>query len=790
MNNNNLKTALRFLNKNKIFAGINALGLSIALAASFILLLYVINEFSYDRFHKNSKRIYRVLNYYEDFNVTESSTPYVLASTLKEDFPQIEKSIRLRYFRDFKLKLKDEFISINDAMATDSDIFDIFTLPLIMGSSNKHLLDNQYSLVVSRDLAEKFFPGENPIGKEIMGIANNEEHAFIITGIFEDIPVNSTLEAQCFVNSKWTLEPINKIYGVTNADEDWTLDSWTTWVLLSKGSDANLLEKQFRSFETRHISEKPHNHYSLQKLSDVYLGSDYVQNSGMSGDMKNVKLFSLIAFLIVLVASINYIILSTAVSSIRAKEIGIRKTYGAGNNNIRNQMLSESVLLVILVLPIALVLTWISLPYAGKLFQKELHIIGTNVITYVSVYIILTILIGISSGLYTSTYLSRLKVLDIVKNATYTGKRKIFIRSSLIVIQLVIFCSFVACMLTIRAQYQFAIKKDTGHYKQNILQIDLGSDFAGYSAYINSIRSNPNVIMAAGVMWGLPMLGSMSFMYSNYEDNDVQVNVERLLVDYGFFETMGIEIIEGRGFSEEFGSDLEKSVILNETAVKQLGIRDPVGKMMIQKTIIGIVKDFNLHSIHSDITPLLISMTNKYIDKVVVHYKPGTLGTILPMLEVEWKKIAADRPFYFITFEDLFKEIYAEEKSLTTIVTISAIFTIIIAIIGLFGLTLFVATTRTKEIGIKKVLGSSERSILYSLLYENVILVFVATILSIPVTLHFMTKWLNNYPFKVSTKWWIFLVAFIIAAVVVLLTVFFHSYKVSRINPINTLRYE
>lgn len=787
---NNLKIALRFLKEHKVFSVINAVGLSIALSASFVILLFVINEFSYNGFNENSKRIYRVLNYKEDFNTTRSGTPYILASKLKEDFSHIDKAINLRYFRGFKLKYKDDFINIGGAMATNSEVFDMFTLPLISGASNKHLLEDQNSLVLSRDLAEKFFPGENPTGKEIVGMANNEEHTFIITGVFENIPVNSTLRAKCFVNSQWTLEPINKAFKITNAEESWTHDFWITWILLSKGSDANSLENQFKSFEIKYISEKPQNHYSLQKLSDVYLRSEYVQNSGISGNMKNVKLFSLIAFLIILVASINYIVLSTVVSSFRAKEIAVRKTFGAGNGNIQNQMLSESVLLSVMILPIVFILTWLALPYAGKLFHKELHIISANIITYASVYIAVTILIGISSGLYSATFLSRLRVLDILKNPINTGKRKIMWRSSLIVIQLVIFCTLLSCMLTIRSQYQFALKKDTGHYKQNILQVNLGRNFKGYAVYLNNIRANSNVIMAAGVMEGIPMLGSMTFMYPNFENEEVKVKVEGLAVDYGFLKTMGIEVIQGRAFSSEFGSDLKNSVILNETAVKQLGIKDPVGKLMGKQTIVGVVKDFNLHSIHSGIPPMQISMTDKYIKKVVVHYKPGTLGTILPMLEAEWKKITTERPFNYVVLEDIFMKIYSAEKSLTTIVTMSAIFTFLIAIIGLFGLTLFVAKTRTKEIGIKKVLGSSERSILYSLLYENLILVVIATILSIPITFHFATKWLNNYAYKVNISWWIFLVTFITAAVVVLLTVYFHSSKVSRVNPVNALRHE
>lgn len=279
-------------------------------------------------------------------------------------------------------------------------------------------------------------------------------------------------------------------------------------------------------------------------------------------------------------------------------------------------------------------------------------------------------------------------------------------------------------------------------------------------------------------------------MYPNFQDKRVQVEVEGFDVDYNFLITMGIKLQKGRDFSEEFGSDLTKSAILNETAVKRLGITDPIGKMIGNKTIIGVVQDFNLHSIHSDIPPLEISMTDKYITQVAMHYKPGTLNSILPMLKEEWKKAAPDRIFRFSTIEELIREVYSSEKNLTTIVSIFALFTLLIAAFGLFGLTLFIARSRTKEIGIKKVFGSSEQSIVYSFLRGNFILVSLAAIISVPVTLHFMMKWLKNFAYKINIDWLVFAIAFIVAAVVILLTIFFYSYKASRINPVKALRHE
>jgi putative ABC transport system permease protein len=787
---NYLITALRFIKHNKVFAVINMMSLSIALAASFIILLFVINELSYDKFNRNRKEVYRVLNYYKDFKRTMAGTPYILAKALKTEFPQVENAVRARYLRGIRLKLNEETIAVPDAIATDSEIFKIFSLKLLSGGYTEKILDDPNSIVLSRELAEKLYHGENPIGKEIPATINNSEQVLVVTGVFENIPLNSTFRTSCLLNSKWTIEPINKSFNVTNTETSWDKDFWTTWIRLTKGSSPAELEKQFRAFEKKNISEDPHNQFLLQNLSDVYLKSEDVANSGISGNLENVKLFSAIAILIALVAAINYIILSTAVSSDRGKEIGIRKTFGAFNKSIRRQVLSESVIIAILALPISLLLMWIAMPLAGKLFQTKLTIINSNIPLYISVYIAVTVTIGIISGIYTSAYLSRLKVMGILKSATHKGKKRQFFRSVLIIIQLVIFCTFVSATLIIRAQYRYALKKDTGYHTKDILIIGLGRDFKGYSAYINSIKSSPNVISAAGVMDGLPMEGSMSSMYPHFIDKEKKVEVEGLAVDYNFISTMGIKILEGREFSQDFGSDLTISCMINEAAVKSLGITDPVGKTIGGSTIIGVVKDFNLHSLHSDIPPLSIHMTDKYIQQVVVHYKPGTIDNVLPFLESEWKKEVTDRPFIYETIEDTIKRIYSADKNLSTIVTVFALFTLVIAASGLFGLILFVARSRTREIGVRKVFGSSEKSIVLFFLWRNFILVVFAGLISVPVTLHFMRKWLNNFAFKVDIGWWTFFIGFTIAAIVVMLTVFFHSYKASRINPVNALRYE
>ena len=787
---NYFKSALRFLRHNRVFATINLLGLTIALAASFVILLYLINELSYNHCHKNMSRVFTVRSNYVEYKMTFAETPFVLAKVLKEQFPQVEKAINVALIRGFSLKLKDEFISIDDPIATDSDIFDVFTLPLINGYNNKHLLDDQNSIVLSQELSKKFFSDQDPVGKEIVGLIDNIQHVFIVRGVFENIPENSSLRAQCFLNSEWTIELVNKTFKITNADQNWLYPKWKTWVLLSKDCNPKTLENQFRSLEVKYMGEKPRYQYSLQNLGDVYLGSTGIVTNEITGDKKNVRLFSAIAFLILLVATLNYIILSTAISTRRGLEIGIRKTFGANNGSIKKQLLSESILLVMIVLPIALILMRIVLPYTEKLFQTKLIIISSNIFLYISIYLGLVIIIGVVSGLYTSSYLSRLRIIDILKSSYSSGKRKQYFRSFLTIVQLVIFCSFVSCVFIIHSQYKYAINKDSGYFNKDVLLIDLGRDFKGYSAYINNIKSNPNVILAAGSMESLPTSLHVIDMIPHFQDKNMKVQVEFMSIDYNFLKTMGISITEGREFSQEFGTDLTQSVILNETAVKQLGVTDPIGKMVGGKTIIGVVKDFNLHSIHSNISPLMISMTDYDIQKIAIHYKSGTLNSILPMVEAEWKKAAPDTPIHYSKIEDKIKDLYSSERDLGTIVLIFTFFTLLISALGLFGLTLFVARSRNREIGIKKVYGCSEKSIVYSFLINNLIMVLASALLSIPITIHFMTKWLSNFAYKTSINLWVFVISFVIASLVVLFTVFIHSYKASHINPIEALRNE
>ncbi|MBN2774116.1 MAG: FtsX-like permease family protein, partial [Prolixibacteraceae bacterium] len=431
-------------------------------------------------------------------------------------------------------------------------------------------------------------------------------------------------------------------------------------------------------------------------------------------------------------------------------------------------------------------------PYAEDIFQNKLLVFHSNIIIYIVVYLMLTIFIGLASGLYTASFMSKLNVISILKNSMHSGNRKSRFRVALSVIQLIIFCSFVSSTLIIRSQYNFALNKNPGYYNKDILFVDMGMSSPDSKTFINSIKAYPDVISTGGSMEALPMLYPMPYNIEHPQDKTKKVSIELMGVDFNFVKTMGIQVLEGTDFSPEFANNAGPFYLINEKAVEKLGLTDPVGKNIDVEggTIIGIVNNFNLHSFHSEIPPLLIVASDAYVKQVAIRYKPGTLGNLLPLIKSEWEKVAPDQPFIYKTIEEFKKEIYTNEKNLSVIVSISSLFCLLIASFGLFGITLFIIKSQTKKIGIKKVFGSSEDNIVFSFIGNNIIMVIIATILSIPVTIIIMNHWLTNFAFKTNIAWWVFAAAFLIAACVVLLTVSYHSYRASRVNPVEALRYE
>ncbi len=787
----NLKIALKFLRKNKAFAAINLVGLSIALAVSFIIILYVVNELSYNKNHLNRKDIYRVTTFNNTLKVTGSLTPYVLASTLKDEFPQVEAATNVRPLRDFAIKHNEELISIRNPIGTSSDVFDIFTLPLVSSIGNQGLLDNNFSICLSESLAMKLFENGDAVGKELTAIINNEEQILKVTAVYKDIPLNTNFKADCMVNGFWTISPINQIFNVTDADRGWGYSFWTSWVLLDKNADLEQFENSLNSVSKQHHNEEVDVTYSLQNLLDVHLKSDHINDILPSGNARDIRLMSLIALLIVLVAAINYIILSTAVSIGRTKEIAIRKTNGARDGHVLRQLLTESLLLALLVLPLALFLMMQGLPYASKLLQMQIPIIAANIPVYLLVYLLLTLLIGGLSGLYTSLWLSRQRVMRIFNSQINYGKGKNHFQSILIILQLVIFSIFVSSVLIIRSQHRYALNMDPGFHKENVLFLNIGEDFKSYNALVQSLKVNPNIKMVGGSYETMPAKTTAAIPVPHSINPEEMVMVSLFMVDENFLQTLGVGLTEGRYLTQEMASDGMYRCILNQSAVKGMGISDPIGNYILDTyEIIGVANDFYYKSIHNDIDPLMIIFGDDFIEQIAIHYAPGSLNELIPAIRSLWEQFSPEKPLNYFLVEDLVSDLYAKEQNLTAIVTLSAFFILVIAMFGLFGLTLFIAQRRTKEIGIKKAMGCSVWQIVLSFIRINLFYVIIAVAISTPITIVVMREWLNNYAERIEIGWWFFALTFAIAAVVVVLTVLAHSYRAARVNPVEALRYE
>jgi putative ABC transport system permease protein len=716
-------------------------------------------------------------------------TPYLLTSALQNEFPQIETAVKHCVLPGVSIQHNEELLRTR-TMATNSAIFALYTLPLKWGAVDSKTLENRQSAVISSSLSQKLFNDKNPVGETIVAQINGSDETLTVQAVYHDLPKNSSFRAECLLNDQWGLDYLNYNLSATDAAENWEFNFWTTWILLNNTSDLSTISNALPAFFDKHVSNQSYNEFRLQKMAEAYLNSEGIYNVSSTGNKKHIKLFSTIALLIIIVAVFNYLILSTVVSSLRRKEMAIRKANGASSHELRNQLLGESVLLAFFSLPIALFLAWQGIPIAERLFETHLYIVPKNIPVYALAYGLLTLLAGSLSGLYTAGHLSRLNVINLFNNKLTFAKDKTAFRSILIIVQLVVFCAFISTALIIHAQYSFSLKKDTGHRRDHLLIVDIPIVWDNYEPFINTIRSNSNVISAAGTSGSLPTIHSTFISVPHYTDNTVKVEMEGLEVDFDFVETMDLTITQGRSFDRTFGNDLENSVLLNETAVNQLGIIDPIGQPFQGKTIVGIVKDFNLHSIHSPIPPLAISMSTLYLAQIAIHYQPGTKEELAAQIEKEWTKLMPDSSFSYLTYEDNHQSIYTSEKNLQRIITYAALFTCIIAAFGLFGLTLFETKSKTKSTGIRKVMGSSTLEIMSDSIKKITGFVILSTLLSIPPILFFTNKWLDGFAYKIDFPWWVFLLSGLLAMVISLLTVIWQTWRAATRNPVESLRYE
>lgn len=792
---NYLKLALRTFYKNKAFSFINIVGLAIGLAASFVILLYVVNETSFDKYNKKLDDIYILTNTLKDFNTTMPTSPYLLAPSLKEQYPQIREIARWTSFRT-SVKYKEKVFSKVRCVYSEPAIFNIFTLPVEKGTIAE-LSTTKNSVIISSETAKIYFGNTDPVG-QILTLQNpGGTYEVKIAGIMKNIPETSTFRADIIAPLKLLEPALDKNWSNVqkNPLHDRYLSIINAYIMLKPETDVNNINRLLRKYSENYSDKDWKVLFQLFPVKDIYFHSAHIVNNRFpTGDLSNVYIYSVIGFLILLIACINIIILNTGRASTRAKEIGVRQVVGAGRSNIVRQVLVESSLNAFLSLPMALILVEIFLPRLSGLLGKELPADYFHNWQFTLMFLTVTLLVGIISGSYISFYMSKLRPGDIIRKNFNSGSKKIFFRKVMVVSQMIIFIGLIIAFVTINKQMNYFHNKDFGFNKENLVVFyneydnpDLGQKF---DTFKNELMVNHNITgVTAGQ--GVPGTeGRVRYLLPNKLNPSKKILVEALGVDKDFFEVMGMKIIHGKSFADLSVGELENSYILNETAVRKLSIKNPIGEFIGKKKIIGVVKDFNMHSLREPIQPIVAHENTRYLNEIVIRVLPAKLSQTIKFIQATSKKFNKGRVMEYDFFDERIDDLYGSEQKFNEMIGFFTGLAIFIACLGLFGMSLFVSQQRIKEIGIRKVMGASTGNIFYMLTKEFMVLTVISTVITIPVIIYFMNMWLQNFAYKVSLDAWIFIVSAIAGLLITVLTVGVQAVKAATSNPVETLRSE
>jgi putative ABC transport system permease protein len=806
---NYFKIAWRNLVKNKVFSFINITGLAIGLSCFLLIALYVIDELSYDRFYPNAERIYRINSDLRfggsEMNLTQTSD--MMGALLKKDYPQVEEYTRLYTSTGNKLIKKDnQFINEPRVANADSTFFSIFKLPAIAGDL-KTCLDEPNTVVINESSAKKYFGSTNVLGKTIE-TNDTKNNIYEITAVIKDIPQNSHLN-------------FDFIFSMKNVDYKWgqlTSHNFHTYLLLKPGTDYKAFEKKFDEYTIRYVLPEARQymhvnsmeefqragnklHYSLIPLTEIHLYSKQNFEITPPGNIQYVYVFCAIALFILLIACINFMNLTTARSAKRAKEVGIRKVLGTERRDLIKQFLFESTIVAFLSLIIAIVLATIVMPLFNDIAGKSMTVSKLFSPAILPLVLILPVVVGFLAGSYPAFFLSAFRPIEVLKGKLKTGTRTVSLRSFLVVFQFATSIILIIGTIVIYRQLHFIQTKDIGYDKEQVLIID--NSYAlkdNVDAYKNSILQQAGVVSAT-VSSFLPV--SKSSRSDNTYSKDPVSNSENSLdmqswrIDYDYFKTIGIHLLSGRDFSRDFGGD-STTVIINESTAQALGYADPLGKKIYSLgdpehaksfIIIGVVKNFNFESLHQKVGPLAFFL-RKNPFTISIKVTAANIPSIIKRAEANWKAMAPGMPFSYRFLSDSFNEMYSAEQRVGKIAMIFSVLAIFIACLGLFGLATFIAEQRSKEIGIRKVLGASVQGIVQMLSRDFVKLVTISFIISAPIAWIIMNNWLQDFAYRIDMSWWIFAFAGLTALLIALLTVSFHAIKAAIANPVKSLRTE
>ncbi len=783
-------TAFRNLKKNKSYAFISISGLAIGLAVCILLFLYVQNEFSYDQYNKNADNIYRLTQPEHAYHAP------TVARELANNLPEIKDFVRILPMDSEIIEYNNKRFKENNIPFADPALFRMFSFQFVSGE-NETALDKPFTTVVSEKLARKYFANENPIGKVFRLF---DEYDYTITGVMKDMPQNSHFRYDIVL----TLTEAEKVFGSLMENLGW--QNFLVYFELQEGfSKSNLEEKCenliqpfYKSYNSN--PDNPFLKYSLQNLKDIHLYSAHIKNDIQpQNSITFVLIFSAIGILILLIACVNYINLLTANATTRIKEIGIKKVIGATRNQLALQFVGESFLVLFIAFFISLIFVQLSLPIFEALSGKVLTF--TALITLKNTMGVLAFLIGTSliAGFYPAFFLSKLEPIQTLKANSFTSKSKFNFRTLLVGAQFTIVIVLICAALFMFSQIDYLQNKELGFDKKSVLTSEINSSFENVEKY-NSLKEallKESIITNVSSGSRIPSNTTTNFGTLLPEGVDKPTSIAFIHVHQDYFETLGIKAKEGRLFSKQLTTDIDEAIILNESAVKELMLKgNPIGQSLkcswpeSNRVIVGVTNDINFESLYGHVRPTAFVIDYSECSRLIVKVNPSNAENTTNKLKIICSSFYPDEVFEFHFLDDKLEHLYQADKNTFQLMGYFTTLAILISCMGLFGLALFIMKSRTKEIGVRKVLGASIPSILIMLVKDFTNWVIIANIIAWPITFYVINKWLENFAYHIEMNYWLFLLGGIIAFVIAIGTVGFQAMKSATVNPVDSLRSE
>ncbi|MFC1563332.1 ABC transporter permease [candidate division KSB1 bacterium] len=793
---NYLKISLRNIIRHKSYSIINISGLATGMACFMLIMLYIFDELSYDNYHVKAERIYRLVDDIyapgrTKLEAATSSTRY--APVIMEDFPEVENAVRILPRRRMA-EYNDKKIFEDNLFYADASIFNVFSFDLIIGDPEAALTEPN-TVVLSESIAFKYFGDESPVDK----IMKFDRTDYRVTGIMKDMPANSHFFAEIFLSMK-TLEQIPSLR--RNYFENWAKHEFYTYLLLQDGVDYREFESKLPAFIEKHAAENVRSilggslEAHLQPLKDIHLRSDRFMEIGQNGDIAYVYIFSIIAFFILMIACINFMNLATARAANRAKEVGLRKVVGAGKKQLIRQFMGESIIFALAALTISLVLINIAMPFYNSLTGKEFGFGSLINMLMISGAIVVVFLVGLVSGSYPALFITRFQPVRVLKGDLSAGSKSSGLRKGLVILQFTLSVILITGTGIVLDQVDFLKNRKLGFDKEHvvILPIRLAAVRNNYESVKAELLQNPD-ILSATISIGFPgeIVAGDAITLVRPEGN-LLTTVSMFYTDHDFVETMGIEIIEGRDFSKEITTDETDAFIINEAFVRNYQIENPLETRFEWHNkngkVIGVVRDFQYKTLKNEISPLVIHIQPSDTRIFAVRIRPENIAKTLEFIQDKWVELNPGFPYVYSFLDETFDRMYRSETKQGQIFTYFSALAIFIAALGLFGLASFLIQQRTKEIGIRKSLGASVRSIIVMVSREFVGLVLIANILALPAAYFLMDRWLQSFAYRAGIDWKIFALSGVFAVLTAIITVSFQSVRAALTDPARTLRYE